>query len=399
MNTSRPFGVLVTIALFFTTVMSAQDGRGVRPKAVTLGLAGDTMLGRLVDRAIGEKGYSYPWGDMLPILRSTDLNLVNLETTLTHSFRRAPKTFNFRAVPDRVKSLLQARIGVCNLANNHILDFGLEGMKETMTTLQESGIAFVGVGSSIEKARELLTVEVGGIKVGILGCTDNEPTWEADPTRAGTHFVSVLEPEELESRVKKLDEEVDLLVLTIHWGPNMRVEPSLSFVSFAHRMVDAGVDVFHGHSAHVPQGIEVYGSGIILYDNGDFVDDYRVEPDLRNDQSFFALVQVDAAGIRSVQLIPTLISNMQVNQAGGKDRREIVDRLRRLSKPFGTDVIEQGGEVWVSWMDRSIPSQKGSRVSRKTKAEAKVGLKVRARPDRIEVRPRRDTSRSRHSQW
>ena len=128
----------------------------------------------------------------------------------------------------------------------------------------------------------------------------------------------------------------------------MRRAPPQSFVRFAHRLVEAGVDIFHGHSAHIPQGIEVYRQGIIFYDNGDFVDDYRVTPELRNDQSFVALVRVGSTGLRSVQLIPTLISEMQVNRASGRDYREIVDRIKRLSAVLGTEVVERQGKVWVS---------------------------------------------------
>ena len=340
--------ILAVLAFFLATAVDAQDLQNQESDEVILGLAGDTMLGRLVDGVIEEKGYLYPWGDMLSILRSTHLNLVNLETTLTHSNKKTPKTFNFRASPDRVRSLLEARIKICNLANNHILDFGVGGMRETMAALEQAGIAHVGAGVSSEQARAPVILDLGGITLGVLGCTGNEPLWGAESTRPGTYFVSVLEPEDLESRVKEVASKVDVLILSIHWGPNMRREPPQSFVRFAHRLVEAGVDIFHGHSAHIPQGIEVYRGGIIFYDNGDFVDDYRVTPGLRNDQSFFSLVRAGPTGLRSVQLIPTLISDMQVNHARGKDYREIVDRIKRLSEVFGTEVIERQAKVWVS---------------------------------------------------
>ncbi len=340
--------ILAVLAFALAIAVAAQEVRNQESDELVLGLAGDTMLGRLVDGVIEEKGDLYPWGDMLSILRSTHLNLVNLETTLTHSDKKTLKTFNFRASPDRVKSLLEARIKICNLANNHILDFGIEGMRETMAALEQAGIAYVGAGASSEQARAPVILDLGGMTLGVLGCTDNEPLWDAESTRPGIYFVSVLEPEELESRVKELASKVDLLILSIHWGPNMRRAPPQSFVRFAHRLVEAGVDIFHGHSAHIPQGIEVYRQGIIFYDNGDFVDDYRVTPELRNDQSFVALVRVGSTGLRSVQLIPTLISEMQVNRASGRDYREIVDRIKRLSAVLGTEVVERQGKVWVS---------------------------------------------------
>ena len=305
------------------------------------------MLGRLVNEAIGQRGYAHPWGDMLEALRGTDMNLINLETTLTRSARAVPKTFNFRADPDRVRSLVEARIDVCNVANNHILDFGLEGMTETLETLDRAGILHAGAGRTLEEARRPVVLTRKNLTVGIVGCTDNDPGWQAGPHRPGTHYVSVDAAEELAQHVRGIRPRVDLLILTIHWGPNMRQAPTEDFVRFAHRMVDAGVDVFHGHSAHVFQGVEVYKDRLILYDTGDFVDDYYVTPSLRNDQSFFYLVQADRGGIRALELIPVLISDMQVNRARGGDRAETVRRVRALSKPFGTSFEERDGRLVV----------------------------------------------------
>ena len=115
-------------------------------KYVTIGLAGDTMLGRMVNEVITLKGYAYPWGNMIPVLKSTDINLVNLETTLTHYTKPVPKVFNFRADPDRVQCLKEARIDVVNIANNHILDFGPEGLLETIKVLDQANIEYVGAG-------------------------------------------------------------------------------------------------------------------------------------------------------------------------------------------------------------------------------------------------------------
>ncbi len=318
---------------------------------VTIGLAGDTMLGRLVNDAVSIRGYRYPWGSMLDVLHSTDLNLINLETTLTRSTRLVPKTFNFKADTDKVQCLLEARIDVCNLANNHIMDFHTEGMLETLTTLEDAGISYVGAGHNIDEARRPLIILKKGLTIGIIGCTDNEPNWEAGRNRSGTFYVNVNTPEELEAEVKHIRNRVDFLILTIHWGPNMRTRPNQTFISFAHRMIDAGVDILHGHSAHIFQGIEIYKDKLILYDTGDFVDDYYVTPSLRNDLSFFYMVQVDWAGIIRLDLIPVIISNMQVNHAVDKEYKHTVLRLKKLSKEFGTVIFEEDGKVWVPVRD------------------------------------------------
>lgn len=103
--------------------------------SVLIAMIGDVMIGRQVSAFTAHKPPEYVWGNVLPILLKTDINLINLETTLTTSTHVVPKTFNFKALPSQVQSLKAARIDVANLANNHILDFGPEGLFETIQTL------------------------------------------------------------------------------------------------------------------------------------------------------------------------------------------------------------------------------------------------------------------------
>ncbi len=325
----------------------SQSGKTPKDGFLTIGLTGDIMLGRLVNEVITAEGYLYPWGNMIELLTSTDLNIVNLETTLTTSTSRVEKTYNFKADPDKVQSLIAAGTDVCNIANNHILDFDVEGLFETMVTLENAGILYTGAGLNIYKAREPVVVTKNGLTIGIIGCTDNEPGWNAGKNRPGTFYVNVKKPEELLTEIRSLRPWVDILILTIHWGPNMRQKPARAFVRFAHSMIDAGVDIFHGHSAHVFQGIEVYKEKLILYDTGGFVDDYRVTPPIRTDQSFFYIVKADRNGIVSLNLVPVLISNMQVNLATGAEYTQIVRRIKKLSEDFNTNIYEINGRLLV----------------------------------------------------
>jgi poly-gamma-glutamate synthesis protein (capsule biosynthesis protein) len=122
----------------------------------------------------------------------------------------------------------------------------------------------------------------------------------------------------------------------------MREEPGKKNIGFAHDMIDHGADIIHGHSAHIFQGIEIYHRKLIFYDTGDFVDDYRVDPELKNDHSFFYRVEISKQGIKKVRLIPVLISNYQVNLATGKDYEWNIKRIQSLSSKFGTVVDEKG---------------------------------------------------------
>ncbi|NGX41926.1 MAG: putative polyglutamine synthesis accessory protein [Chlamydiae bacterium] len=311
--------------------------------SILIGLTGDVMIGRLVEERLSFVAPEYIWGDTLPTLRATDMNLINLEAALTISERAVFKTFNFKAKPERVEALVLASVDVANLANNHCLDYAEEGLLETLDVLDKAKIKHIGGGRSAEEAIKPVLMDVEGVKIGILGCTDNEPTWEATPQSPGTNYIEISDhyAEKVAEEVRKLRDQVDILILTIHWGPNMRERPSTHFKNFAHRLIDCGVDIFHGHSAHIFQGVEIYNGKVIFYDTGDFVDDYYVDPFLRNDRSFFYLVECTKEGILGIRLVPTLIGNCQVNLSTGIEKEETMERMTLLSRELNTELTEE----------------------------------------------------------
>lgn len=296
-----------------------------------LGIAGDVMIGRLVNTFLNSAPMEAIWGDVLPELLKCDLNLINLETALTHSTHAIPKVFNFKADPQKVDALKRGHIHVVNLANNHVLDYANEGLIETLETLDHAQIRHVGAGKNLEEARKPVILNCKGIKVGIVGCTDNEPGWEAGQQKPGVRYIKVGDLKTVLEDIVPLREHVDLLVLSIHWGPNMRPFPSSEFMAFAHALIGNGVDILHGHSAHIFQGYETYKNGLILYDTGDFIDDYAVDPALRNDRSFFFKVHVSKRGVEKLELIPVRIKDCCVHLAKGNEAKEIQERMHYLT--------------------------------------------------------------------
>ncbi len=305
------------------------------------------MLGRLVNETIGIKGYAYPWGNVLPMLEENDLNIVNLETTLTKVKKKVPKVFNFKAYPDRVKTLTLGQINIVSLANNHIRDFHDEGLLETIETLDGTSIKHVGAGKDIANARKPIIITKNNIRIGVLGYTNNEPGWLAGENKPGTNYLEVGNIKIVKKDIEKIRDNIDILVVSLHWGPNMRQRPTQEFIDFAHQLIDAGVDIIHGHSAHIFQGIEIYKKKVILYDTGDFVDDYRVDPLLRNNQSFLFRVNVSKNGPQSIKLTPILISNMQVNHAPKDEAKQILLKMKSLCAEFNTNVEIQGEQGYV----------------------------------------------------
>jgi poly-gamma-glutamate synthesis protein (capsule biosynthesis protein) len=310
--------------------------------SITIAFAGDTMLGRLVNEILLQKGPNYIWGNILTALQQADLRIINLETTFTKSIHAVPKVFNFKSDPENVIALNVARIDVVNLANNHTKDFDNEGLFETIITLQNTGILYVGAGKNLQEAHRPVIITKNGIKIGIIGATDNEPTWAATPTHPGVNYFNINNIFSLLEQIKKLKKQVDIAIISLQWGPNMRERPTQEYINAAHAMIDAGADIIHGHSAHIFQGIEIYNDRLIMYDTGDFIDDYHVDPVLRNDWSFLFFVTITKQGITSVQLIPTVIDMMQVNIAQEPEKSRILKRMQQLSSEFGTSISNKG---------------------------------------------------------
>jgi poly-gamma-glutamate capsule biosynthesis protein CapA/YwtB (metallophosphatase superfamily) len=257
---------------------------------------------------------------------------------------RTPKVFHFRAQPSAIETLRTARIEACSLANNHTLDFEEQGLLDTLEHLDAAGIRHAGAGRTQEEAVDpaILIVPADHThQVALLAFTDNEPSFAAGPDRPGTNYLPVsLRPEVLrrvEGAVSAVREMgVDTVLFSNHWGPNMVQRPNEIFRRFARAVIDLGVDIYYGHSAHVFQGVEIYHGKPILYDTGDFIDDYAVNRELRNDWSFFFRVSVEEGRFERLDLIPVKLSYARVDLATSGEREIILDRMERLSAEMGT---------------------------------------------------------------
>ncbi len=311
---------------------------------------GDVMLGRGVRQALAGMGAEEPWGDVLPILRSADLRILNLECAVTSSRRRwsrAPKVFHFRADPAlALRTLEAAGIDACSLANNHVLDFEIEGMQDTIESLDRAGIAHAGAGADLTKARRPAILPHG---VALIACTDNEPAFAADG-HAGTHYLPVSTDDstlaEVESWIESARREgARTVIVSNHWGPNMVERPPLLFRRFARAVIERGADVYYGHSAHLTQGVEIHQGRPILYDTGDFLDDYAIDPTLRNDRSCLFLLGLEAGVPARLELVPVSLEYARVRLAAGTESEAILARMEALSRELGTELSREGGRL------------------------------------------------------
>ncbi|RUR86659.1 CapA family protein [Chlorogloeopsis fritschii PCC 9212] len=319
---------------------------------VTLAFIGDVMLGRGVNEEIPWRSPDDFWGNVLPILQKADAAIANLECAITEhpqQWSKTPKAFYFRADPAAVDVLHAGNIRFVSLANNHTLDFEEQGLLDTLHYLDAAEIHHAGAGRNIKEATTPAVINVGGLKVGIIAITDNEPEFAATSDRPGTNYLPIRSDSKtlalIESWIVQLRRSgAGLVILSAHWGPNMVTSPPPHFRRFAHAVIDCGVDIFHGHSAHLFQGIEHYKHGLILYDTGDFLDDYAVDPLLRNDWSFVFLVEVDSKGLRRLRLIPVRLRYARVDLAKGEEFEAICKRMQFLCAAFNTVCVLKSPE-------------------------------------------------------
>ncbi|WP_049928077.1 CapA family protein [Halopiger goleimassiliensis] len=338
-----------------------------------IGFTGDVMLGRVVDDRQRRRSVDAVWGDVGDRLRDLDGLVINLECVLSNrgsEWQRTHRPFHFRADPDRaVPALERAGVDVCALANNHVLDYEEVALRDTLAHLDEAGIAHAGAGETIDAALEPATRSIADLDLAVVSFTDNTPEYAADEDSPGTAWIPIDETRRTPGGQRWNDQDArtrqrvrtaldraratdpDLLVASLHWGPNMVTEPPDAFRAFGRWLVEEGVDVIHGHSAHVFQGIEVHEGSPIMYDAGDFVDDYRVDPELRNDRGFLFVLETDADGaLETLRLEPIEIGDCAVHEAGSEAAEWSRRRMRDRSEPYGT-TFGRDGEALVLPLD------------------------------------------------
>jgi poly-gamma-glutamate capsule biosynthesis protein CapA/YwtB (metallophosphatase superfamily) len=322
---------------------------------LTVALAGDVMLGRGVNRVIATHGFAYPWGDVLPAVRGADGFLINLECALTDHTERwrdgGHKPFYFRANPRVVETLRVAAVDFASLANNHAADFGMTGLLDTVRCLDEAGIARAGAGGDILAARASAFLTAAEWRIGVVAFADYPAVWAAGSSSPGINYTPVSLASGhfgvIADALTIARRQADMVIFSMHWGPNMRARPTPAFRAFARHVIEAGADVFWGHSAHIVQGIEVWHGKPILYDTGDFVDDYAVDPELRNDLSGLFLLRARPPAIAWVDVIPVVIDRCQVNRAREAERDWFVKRFTALCAERGTEVLAAGEALTV----------------------------------------------------
>jgi poly-gamma-glutamate synthesis protein (capsule biosynthesis protein) len=309
---------------------------------------GDVMLGRGVDEALATMTPPQVWGDTLPLLHAADVRLCNLECVLTRHSQpwgaqpgQSWKMFHFRGDPAHVACLEAAGIQMVSLANNHVLDYQREGLREMLTVLDAHHIAHAGAGPDLDAARRSALWTGNGKRIAMLALTDNEAQWAATPENGGVWYAPLDEIEDADADLRavltQLGHAADLRIVSAHWGGNAGYRPPEEHRRLAHDWIEAGANLVFGHSSHVFRGVELYRGAAILYGAGDFLDDYAVDLVERNDEAMaFQLEYSEPLRLERVRMLPCLISGCRVHRARGAQAQRIAWRMMELCEEFGT---------------------------------------------------------------
>jgi poly-gamma-glutamate capsule biosynthesis protein CapA/YwtB (metallophosphatase superfamily) len=315
--------------------------------AIKLALAGDTMLGRQVGEALASRPpRSLIADEVIEVAREADLLVLNLECCISERGEPWPdprKPFFFRAPPAATETLTALGANCVTLANNHALDYGEEALLDTLRHLDAAGIAWVGAGPNLDRARAPQVVEADGFRLAVIGVSDHPEDFAADADRPGIAFAPLRRGRVpdwlLEATAGEAD--ADAVLVTPHWGPNMTPSPVRHVRAAAPRLLDAGATLVAGHSAHVFQGV----AGNVLYDLGDFIDDYAVDARLRNDLGLLFLVSLDERGPARLEAVPLELEYCHTRLATGEEADWVRRRFTDACADLGTEVREEAGRL------------------------------------------------------
>lgn len=309
--------------------------------------------------------FEYPWGDALALLKreQPDLRLVNLEASITARGTPAAPRAHARLPPQHLPTLAALGVDGAVLANHHALDWGHEGLNDTLTALRQAGIAGVGAGrdrSEAEQEGQWLVPGKARVRLFAFGHASSglSSDWAAADNRPGINWLDALDGEaiaQIARRIRQSRREGDIVLVSLHWGGCWGYEVSAEQRDFARALIDeAGVDLVWGHCAHHPQPIEVYRGRLILYGVGDFQGATSAgggHEEFRPDLAALYLPRLAPDGsLRDLRLWPLRVHLFRLKRAGASDSHWLARALSRACRAHGTALELQGdGSLRLAW--------------------------------------------------
>lgn len=273
--------------------------------------------------------------DLLEEMRSADVMMINNE--FPYSYRGAPvpdKTYTFRASPESVSVLYDMGVDIVALANNHAYDYGEDAFLDTLDTLEQAEILYVGAGRNLEEAVQPIYYLVGDSKIAVLSATQIERTTSPHTVGATEDTPGVfrcLETELLEEKIREAKEECDFVIVYIHWGTESTDELDWRQCNDAPLYVEAGADIIIGDHPHCLQEIGYIDGVPVIYSLGNFWFNSRTM------DSCIVKMTLSEDGIQSLQFVPCLQSNCGVSLLEGTERARVISYMQSISSTANID--------------------------------------------------------------
>jgi len=340
--------LIFSLALLYPFIIIADDK--VQEEAVDLIFTGDIFLGNWAVEFIDKEGVDYPFKGCSGQFGQADLVVGNLENPITVSGEPiVEKQFILKAPPGIEAGLHKANIRAVNLANNHILDYGYEGLNNTRNYLDKADIKYFGAGDNLGEALKPATFSINEQTFAFLGfsATFPEEFWATDSS-GGTAFPM---EEDVISAVTKCADEDDVLVVSFHWGAEKMDSTKGYQIDLAHLCIDNGADLIIGHHPHVVQGIEIYKGAPIYYSLGNFAfASYSESARI----GMLAKVSFLNNKVVTAEALPLNVYNEEVNfqpiPLHHSQRPEFYSYMNKLSARLndGRDVVSEEGKLLLN---------------------------------------------------
>lgn len=317
---------------------------------VVVQAVGDIMLGGRWGNSVSRIGYFYPFEKVSPELAKGDITIANLEAPLTSRGKEfKEKRFRFRAKAAVADALKKAGVTTVSLANNHIMDFGSEGLKDTILSLDKAGIDYVGAGENLGEARKAAIYNIRGLRVAILGYSLTLPQefWASINSPGTTPLTEKVALEDIDG----IRKDADIIVITVHWGEEGARTLRPYQKRLARMMIDAGADAVIGHHPHILQGIEQYRHGIIFYSLGNFV---FASKGKAGGSTLIVRLFIDGTN-RSVELLPVNTGYREVGfqpqMVHGHKADEAIEKIRSLPSN-SADIRKENGRYMIRYQSK-----------------------------------------------
>ncbi len=323
--------LVLALVLLFTCAIQARE--------LSVLLMGDLLLANAVEKRMIEKGYEYPYRRLRPEMEKYDIVFANLETSITDRGEPHPsKEWTFRMGSETAAHIKTLPLHVVSLANNHMLDYGVVGMGDTLSFLRKTSLVYTGVGYNLSESRKPALISRNRQSLAFLAYCERPPDdFYATKTTPGIAPINVDYIREDIAHASFGNRRT--VMVSLHWGIEIDRYPRPDQIITAHSIIDAGADVIIGHHPHVPQGVEIYKGRPIFYSLGNAVIGYYNKNYTSN---IMALLRYRDRKLIEIEIIPISGDNYKIEFQPyietGKEAIATLENLAKISKPFGTQI-------------------------------------------------------------